>query len=1552
MGNPSRVSLTERTTTQPVAADIQSDPEDRLRSEVFTPQDRKAMSTPELMKKLDDIISNLEKASNYVAGGDMAAATRAYSTAIRSAETVDQVAVARERRNIKEALKDADLSPQERKELLQRDADLHVLERSRGFSLANYALVLIRHGDQFNGAKLLVRAQELDPEMNSDLNFKRHLKEAFEDGENSKRVRTAKPSDELPSGFPQPTIPEDMQLALYKPGQPAKPAQPGLAPQTFAPQQPQTFAPQQPQTFAPQQPQTFAPQQQFVPPRPGQPAPQQPTYAAPYDVQPLQRQPGGPTYEAPIATTPGDMTAGRFSKLDAQNHTPIEVAALLFAKVVNAKAMSPEVFQQFLQTIDNADSGMSPRIQPYIQKQHEALKAIATFATANPQIVNAIAALDQSAVALMERMPKEQQMAAAQLFSQIDRVGTAQERANAQAQLIALNPEFKQLLQQRDQIMGPQLLQLIFNNAQLQTAIEKQFQNKDNQAEFNQAAVTRFTFALALEKAGRIEEAKTMMAEAMALNNSRDAAQNAYWQKTAERFGLTASTPTDTVHPLKDTKQPVLNPNGSAEEQIFFQLDKFKEAIARGGNPSTVFSQMKPDFEKAISKADAEFETTMKKIPALEKLSAELNAQLTPEKIAKAQEFGRAIIEEKEKMTAPVLEAARKFQDPALPDSERAALRQYLTQTAPRFVSLNDQFESLTSKEFLVKFNQTLKDEQEMVAATKGRFMSRFFTALCAEQAGDMSTAATKFVEGMAAIPATYQKAFFSNKEVEALAQKIGFNANQLPIAADALLLRSDPPRETSKTNRETIAGVSDENQGYRPEQVINQAKQMLRTEGMTAATKKQFEDGIRIADSLYTEKDTADATKLVSWLKSGKKDNGQALTVPEREEIHALLNNTFARATIGIQLRAQYAQLLTEYKQFDSAQKMYLERIKLSDQLPLQLFRDELEQLSVDMRNPNIKRMNQADLGVMFEQIAGSTSSKDDGLLYMPISSRKTAACFYMSGRDPETPGIFKPDQAIMMINDTRAAELRLYNIDLTKNPKADPQLLSMAKDFSQFASEKLKEDKKQWDTYWSNGIIDATAGVVAVTVASYLASLALRRPIFKFALTAEKAAITAEGAALATQRTLSLGGKVAIGTTAFGSAVGTRALLHHQATGETEDFSTSLIHATAGVAGIGGIYATRGAVNRFLFRGATEEGALLRVVETHGKVAEGAAAGSGKILKVEQLSEFYARANIRLPKETVEWMAKNKDLVVATGRTVDAAVFANCKLGLNAAQSATLARHLAPLAPLAEATAEGTAAASTPFLTRLGQNTMGGIKNVVNPFTKLDLATASTGQLAVRSMYGNWASASGGLFALESVRSLDRDINPATGQKYSYAESLMRANYQSLENNTLTRGFLLGNGALIFGGMPVGSLPLNFYAKEASLFGRVKGMATAPLKTNGFGATLRGASITEKGWQAGHLGFMSFVYDYDALQKLMVGRAQSAERGRLLEQNGRPVENLEPPKPKGLEVPKLGSGDGPAKGSAPPPPTFEGPVPLQDETPPKPPAKPIDLNEGAPKF
>lgn len=108
----------------------------------------------------------------------------------------------------------------------------------------------------------------------------------------------------------------------------------------------------------------------------------------------------------------------------------------------------------------------------------------------------------------------------------------------------------------------------------------------------------------------------------------------------------------------------------------------------------------------------------------------------------------------------------------------------------------------------------------------------------------------------------------------------------------------------------------------------------------------------------------------------------------------------------------------------------------------------------------------------------------------------------------------------------------------------------------------------------------------------------------------------------------------------------------------------------------------------------------------------------------------------------------------------------------------------------------------------------------------------------------------------------------------------------------------------------------------------------------------------MMEKGLQAGHLGLMSFVYDFDAEQKLWQGRNYSNEIKLILDRNARPVENLEAPMPRAVEVPALGTGDTHARGSAPLPPTFDGPVSLQDETPPNTTANPIDLTEGAPKL
>ncbi len=267
-------------------------------------------------------------------------------------------------------------------------------------------------GDQFNGTKLLVRAQERDPEMMNDPNFKRHLKQAIEDGALAQRERTSVSAK----------LPADLPADLYpRPGVQARPqqqfvpqqAQQLVPQQQFVPQQAQQlvpqqqFVPQQPQQFAPQQPQQFAPQQpqQFVPQQPGYRGPTSDTQPVQYVQSPMVRP------EAP--TRPEVAQGPKFSPLDAQNHTPVEAAATLYAQVINEKGMSPTVQQQFLQAIKNADAGISPRLQPLMQQLAQSRQAIENFVTANPKVLEAVIAVDTQAADFIARMQPPQRMAAA-----------------------------------------------------------------------------------------------------------------------------------------------------------------------------------------------------------------------------------------------------------------------------------------------------------------------------------------------------------------------------------------------------------------------------------------------------------------------------------------------------------------------------------------------------------------------------------------------------------------------------------------------------------------------------------------------------------------------------------------------------------------------------------------------------------------------------------------------------------------------------------------------------------------------------------------------------------------------------------------------------------------------------------------------------------------------------------------------------------------------------------------------------------------------------------
>ncbi len=143
----------------------------------------------------------------------------------------------------------------------------------------------------------------------------------------------------------------------------------------------------------------------------------------------------------------------------------------------------------------------------------------------------------------------------------------------------------------------------------------------------------------------------------------------------------------------------------------------------------------------------------------------------------------------------------------------------------------------------------------------------------------------------------------------------------------------------------------------------------------------------------------------------------------------------------------------------------------------------------------------------------------------------------------------------------------------------------------------------------------------------------------------------------------------------------------------------------------------------------------------------------------------------------------------------------------------------------------------------------------------------------------------------------------------------------------------------------MRSGALPKNYYAQDASLFGKAWGVTKAPFTAARFGATTANSSYFQYGLQAGYLGFASTMYDFNALQKGWQGYSKSRELGTMLEMNQRPIENQDPPAVKPLEIPQLAPGSD--KPPTPAPRPADSGEPLKDEAPPKP-VQPMDGTPG----
>lgn len=1270
----------------------------RFQAEAYPDQvaDRASAGQQMVARELSGMLSRLQNAQETFAQNGMRAAIPEYMAAIRAADSIDQKAVAHERENIKELLKNKNLDEKTRRMLLQEDADLHTLQRAPGFARANFALLTIRSRDQFNGTQLLIEAQKKDPEMCKDPNFQRHLKYAIDEKNGAHdprradyvdprllatapladyRLRTAAPQGDPrlradvdprllataplgdirfqappPQGDPRLRADVDPRLLATAPQIDYRVQPPVTQPGYQPPYERTSPVPQRTQPFYPS-PQTvpgdprLQPQpvpQQFVPGDPRlqpQPVPQR----LPNDVHPLQRQAAQPD------VTPLRLPVGRVAPLDSQGRSPVESAQALFASVTGPKTMTAEVRQQFQLAIKNADTGVSPKLA-FLQQQ-ETLAANALKPLMAPEIAKVMVGFDQAVSNACQHMAPDKRQAAVQLYNSVDKAPNLAERQQIQQQLIQLNPALQDVLNKREQFLGPQNVQLLLNYHGFKNAV---------QSEKNQVAITRFMFGLALSKNGDANEAKLQVAQALKLN--RDPELTTHWKNIASQLGV----------PTEKAPQPV---------------------------PGAI----RPAVPGVIQ---------------------------------------------------PPLRAGAEFGKPGV---------------------LSD-------------------------------------------------------VRG---------------------------------VQPDAV---------------NPLQGVSPENRGLRPEQIFAKAKQSLDHVGMTDATKKQFEDSIKVADSLFTPAEKEVADKLLAALKTGRKFDGSALLPQERMRAHAFIGAEVQHSVSGVAMRMAYAELLAQHKQYDTAGKVLKDAATAADRLPFGIYSAELDQLNADQKNPKFTRADHADLLQMSQALRGVGNSKEDGLIYLPMLVRKQTAEFYLSGRDGQ-PGVLQPQLAVAVIDEAKNVAKQLYRTNLDTNPNWDPRLVTLAKESSKYLPENLKKEKAKADTFWSNALIDGGTAAAVFVAAGFAASAITKNPVF-----ARMGLSTGEGA-------LTFGGKAALVSGALLSATATRHYAHSLITGDNESWAKSAIHGTAGVAGVAAIIGTRGKVNEFLFKGATEEAMWLGAAKARGTtvpVAEGAGAAS-KVLTAGDAAALCAEKGIPLSQKARDFLAvegNSAKILVQDGAIADAAAYDAMRLGLNPAQAASMAKSFVQVTGAAE---------KVPFLSKA---TLGKMAETVNPLTPLDLATTSSAQLSMRSFYSGYSSAFAGLGTYNSIAALDRQINPSTGKQFSYGEQFMDNNFRSTFDNTPMNALLIGLTPVLRDG----AIAKQMYAADAGVVRRGLGYAKTPFVPSGMGAIGEGATFIDRGRQAAYLGIASTVYDPGKIRTFFSGRDQSWMIGRNLDAAQVPLKDAAVPAVKKL--------------------------------------------------
>jgi hypothetical protein len=342
---------------------------------------------------------------------------------------------------------------------------------------------------------------------------------------------------------------------------------------------------------------------------------------------------------------------------------------------------------------------------------------------------------------------------------------------------------------------------------------------------------------------------------------------------------------------------------------------------------------------------------------------------------------------------------------------------------------------------------------------------------------------------------------------------------------------------------------------------------------------------------------------------------------------------------------------------------------------------------------------------------------------------------------------------------------------------------------------------------------------------------------------------------------------GYAAIGAGGLALDVAGRHYTHQLLTGENEGWDKSASHGVAGLGAVAAIMGTRSVASKFLFRGVDAEAAGSRMLT---ELNLGGDAATGKL--VSAIGERTALS------DGLKALQGSLEPVMVDG-------------ALNPKLAAELAKYSpAQLSNLTgQFIKEGAAANGAKWYNSMGSKLAGA-----NPLSSIDLATATSGKLGMRSFYSGYTTALAGTGTYGSIAAMDTGVDPVTGKPMTYAESFMKTNFNSMSQNVFTEALMVG----MMPAMKDGALAKSVFQEGAGLKSNAWSAIKSPWSATTFGSmgtdALTSSRLTRTGLQAGQMAFVTTypsIFNITPAMKTFGGWQQSKAYGAQLDAMGKPI-------------------------------------------------------------